>query len=113
MQRTGGTGGSHGPGQVRISRKKVSFQFSLLDDVGFSDSLLRFQAVRGLAVGKLEIVLQSLLKTYCLPCLYYGLESFDMIRSEMNKLNVPIMRAFNKIFHVFDKNSVQLCMYYC
>ena len=45
--------------------------------------------------------------------LYYGLESFDMTRSEMDKLNVPIMRAFNKIFHVFDKNSVQLCRFYC
>ena len=43
----------------------------LLDDFGFSDSLLRFQAVGGLAVRKLEIVLQSLLKSYCLPCLYY------------------------------------------
>ena len=59
-----------------------------------------------------RICLPSLLKSYCLP-LYYGLESFDMTRSEMNKLNVPIMRAFNKIFHVFDKNSVQLCIYYC
>ena len=34
-----------------------------------------------------------------------------MTRSEMDKLNVPIMRAFNKIFHVFDKNSVQLIVY--
>ena len=60
-----------------------------------------------------ETVLQSLLKSYCLPCLYYGLESFDMTRAETDKLNVPIMRAFNKIFHVFDKNCVQLCMFYC
>ena len=60
-----------------------------------------------------ETVLLSLLKSYCLPCLYCGLESFDMTRAEMDKLNVPIMRAFNKIFHVFDKYSVQLCMYYC
>ena len=50
-----------------------------------------------------ETVLQSLLKSYCLPCLYYGLGSFDMTRSEMNKLNVPIMVAFNKIFHVLTR----------
>ena len=72
-----------------------------------------FNSIFSKASKSSETVLQSLLKSYCLPRLYYGLESFDMTRSEMNKLNVPIMRAFNKIFHVFDKNSVQLCMYYC
>ena len=30
-----------------------------------------------------------------------------------NKLNVPLKRAFNKIFGVYDNNTVNHCMYYC
>ena len=30
-----------------------------------------------------------------------------------NKLNVPLKGAFNKIFGVYDNNTLNHCMYYC
>ena len=60
-----------------------------------------------------DIILLSLLNSFCLPCLYYGLEPFDMNVTTGKKLNVPLKRAFNKIFGVYDNNTVNHCMYYC
>ena len=72
-----------------------------------------FNSILSRASKSGDIVLLSLLNSFCLPCLYYGLEPFDMNATTGNKLNVPLKRAFNKIFGVYDNITVNHCMYYC
>ena len=44
-----------------------------------------------------------------LPCLTYSLEALSLNKTELINLNHPWTRAFEKIFHTFDKNVIKQC----
>jgi hypothetical protein len=59
-----------------------------------------------------ENVIVSLVKSFCLPTLLYGLEAVDLTKTDIRKLETPIIRAFAKIFKSYDSSMIQWCMYY-
>ena len=71
-----------------------------------------FNAIYGKAYKSSENIILSLVKTYCLPGLFYGLEALDLNKSELTGLNTPIVRAFAKIFKTFNNDTLKWCMFY-
>jgi len=57
-----------------------------------------------------EIVVIELLKTKCLPILYYGLEVCPINRTEQNPLNYVLHTSFRKIFRTRSTDVVLHCM---
>ena len=53
-----------------------------------------------------------LMKVNCLSAMLHNLESVILNRSDLNKLNFSLGRAFVKIFHIRDNISVKWCEYY-
>jgi hypothetical protein len=53
-----------------------------------------------------------LMKSNCLSALLYNLESINLSKTDINNLKFPIFRAFMKIFHTDDKESINWCQYY-
>ena len=59
-----------------------------------------------------ESVVVSLLKTCCIPILMYSVESIDLNKTELNRLQNPVSLAFGKIFKTFDNSTIRSCMFY-
>ena len=59
-----------------------------------------------------ENVIISLMKSYCLPAMYYGLEAVDLNQSDINSLDTPIKRGLGKIFKTYDSDVLQWTMFY-
>ena len=57
-------------------------------------------------------VILSLLSSYCLPVLIYGIECIFINAREMQRLDLAYSRAFMKIFSSFDKMVIMQCQYY-
>ena len=53
-----------------------------------------------------------LMKVNCLSAMLYNLESVVLNKSDLNKLEFSLGRAFVKIFHIRDCNSLNWCKYY-
>ena len=51
----------------------------------------------------------QLIFTNALPVLTYGIEALLLNKSELQSLNHPWIRCFEKIFHTFDKTVVKQC----
>ena len=52
------------------------------------------------------------MKVNCLTAMLYNLESVVLNRSDLNKLEFSLGRAFVKIFRIRDSNSLNWCKYY-
>jgi len=85
-------------------------------EVGHSISILRsfyraFNSMLGkVANASSEIVVIELLKTKCLPILYYGLEVCPINRTQQNSLNYVLHTSFRKIFRTRSTDVVLHCM---
>ena len=53
-----------------------------------------------------------LLKSNCLSVLLFNLESVNLTKTNLNNLDFPLHRAFIKIFHVKESNSILWCQYF-
>ena len=72
-----------------------------------------FNAVFG-KVGRVasEAVTVELLKTKCLPVLYYGLEACPLNKSDVKSLDYVLYSSFSKIFCTNCKDIINDCMVY-
>jgi len=70
-----------------------------------------FNAIFG-KVGRLasEEVIIQLLRTKCLPVLYYGLEACPVTKAQTKLLESTIHNCFRKIFSTRDQVVVYHCM---
>ena len=59
-----------------------------------------------------EFLITSLLKTFCVPVILYGLEAFSFNTSNLRALDTPLYNAMAKIFKSFDHNTLNWCMFY-
>ena len=54
----------------------------------------------------------SLIDSFCVPLLSYGIESLNTRQSDYNYLDAAYNAAFSKIFSTYDKNIIKYCQYY-
>ena len=59
-----------------------------------------------------DIVILHLTRTFCLPILLYGLESFTVSRSCLNAIEFCWNRAMFKIFNTGSRDNVNYVLYY-
>ena len=76
-----------------------------------------FRALNGI-FGKIgthssTLVTLSLINSYCVPVLTYGIESINATRAVYNVLDNAYMQAFAKLFGSFDKSVLKNCQFYC
>ena len=76
-----------------------------------------FRALNGI-FGKIgtkssAIVTLSLIRSFCVPILAYGIEALNVSRSMYNVLEAAYSAAFSKIFSTFDKEIIKQCQFYC
>ena len=57
-------------------------------------------------------VILSLIKTFCMPTLLYGIEALNLNVSTLSNLDSPLRQAFYKVFKTFDKVTINYCMFY-
>ena len=60
-----------------------------------------------------HMVAVHLIKSYCLPSMLYGCETWSINRSDMRTLDIAWNNAFRKIFNAFWRESVKPLLYYC
>ena len=60
-----------------------------------------------------EMTALHLIKTYCLPCLMFGCEIWNLSGNSMHRLNVAWNNCFRHIFQGFWRESVKTLQYYC
>jgi hypothetical protein len=58
-------------------------------------------------------VILSLVNSFCLPVLLYGIEAFPVNAKMFNCLENAFKTAFAKIFSTFDKTVILNCQYFC
>lgn len=75
-----------------------------------------FRSLNGIIskVGNLSspVVIISLVESYCLPILLYGLEGLSLNKSLTEQLDAAYSQLYTKLFKTFDKTSIYLCQYY-
>ncbi|MFZ2538607.1 MAG: reverse transcriptase domain-containing protein, partial [Oscillospiraceae bacterium] len=71
-----------------------------------------FNSIYGKISKANETLIVSLIKSYCIPSLMFGLEAFDLNISQLRSLDSPLFLAFAKLFKTFDKGTINNCMYY-
>ena len=75
-----------------------------------------FQAANGIfaKIGTLSspAVLISLVDSFCVRILCYGMESFNLSKTNYNKLDAAQSAIFFKVFSCSDKQNVCWCQYY-
>ena len=54
----------------------------------------------------------SLVSTFCMPTLLYGIEALNLNVSTLSNLDSPVRQAFYKVFKTFDKVTIDYCTYY-
>ena len=57
------------------------------------------------------VLLCSLINSFCVPILMYGLESVIINTKTKNSLENAYSQAFMKIFKTFDKNIISICQF--
>ena len=100
-------------------RRKRNFQFPVwlgtpgnMKRICESKAFYRaFNAIFG-KVGCLatEDVIIQLLRTKCLPVLYYGLEACPVTKAQTKSLDYALRSCFSKIFSTRDQVVVHHCM---
>ena len=76
-----------------------------------------FSALNGV-FGKIGVkssifVLISLINSFWVPVLLYGMECFNFSLSMYNTLESAFSNAFYKIFNSSDKNVIRQCQFFC
>ena len=71
-----------------------------------------FNAIYSKIFKSNENLILTLVNTYCIPALYYGLEAVDLNLSDADSLDQPIMRALGKVFKTYDRSVLHWCMFY-
>jgi len=66
-----------------------------------------------LGYGRDEMLAVFLAKTYCLPMLLYGCETWHMSSSEKHKLDVAWNNCFRKFFNACWRESAKPLLFYC
>ena len=66
-----------------------------------------------LGYGRDEMLAVFLAKTYCLPILLYGCESWRMSSSDKHKLDVAWNNCFRNIFNACWRESAKPLLFYC
>ena len=54
----------------------------------------------------------SLVKTFCMPTLWYGIEALNLNGFTLNNLDSPLRQTFYEVFKIFDKVTIDYCLYY-
>jgi hypothetical protein len=57
-------------------------------------------------------LLLSLIDTFCMPVLLYGMEAVSLLKSERNTLDFVYSTVFCKLFHVKENHTISLCQFY-
>ncbi len=55
----------------------------------------------------------SLIDSFCVPLLSYGVEALRLRKSDYNTLDAAYSAAFSKIFASYDKSMIRSCQHYC
>ena len=71
-----------------------------------------FNAIYSKIFKSNENLILTLVNTYCIPALYYGLEAVDMNLSDADSLDQLIMRALGNVFKTYDRSVLHWCMFY-
>ena len=74
-----------------------------------------YKAANGIfsKIGNLQPdVILSLIKSYRLPVLLYGVESVALNRAELTRLAHPMQTVFTKIFKTYNKDILNQCHYF-
>ena len=66
--------------------------------------------LRNAELHKHTINIIQLLKTKCLPVVYYGLEACPVNRDQARSLDYAVYSCFRKIFATTDQSVVEQCM---
>ena len=66
-----------------------------------------------LSTARDEMLAVHLVKTYCLPVLLYGSETWSLSSSDKYKLNISWNNCFRRIFNGFWRESVKPMLFYC
>ena len=59
-----------------------------------------------------ELLIVSIVKTFCVPTVMYSVEALDLNASQLNSLDFLMFQAFGKIFKTTDRDTLNWCMYY-
>ena len=59
------------------------------------------------------MVTLSLIDSFCVPLLSYGIESFNMRKADYNYVDSVYDAAFAQIFTSYDTNIIRNCQFYC
>ena len=89
---------------------KSSMKFSVDLKDSRSNFYKSFNAIYSKVSRANEEVILSLMKSFCLPSLLYGIEALHLTASDLNCLDAPIFQAFYKIFKTHNKVTINYCM---
>ena len=75
-----------------------------------------FQAANGI-FGKIGLraphnLILSLIDTFCIPVLLYGVEAMPFIKTDRNALDFTYSTTFFKMFYVKEAATIRLCQFY-
>ena len=58
-------------------------------------------------------IILSLIDSFCIPILTYGMDVIKIKKSELNRLESAYSAAFAKVFGSFDASVIRNCQFYC
>ena len=58
-------------------------------------------------------VIFSLIDSFCIPVILYGLETFQLCKKQRKSLNRSYSGIFGIVFKTFDENTILNCQYHC
>ena len=91
---------------------KSSIKFAVDSKHSRSGFYKSFNAIYSKVSRAKENVILSLVKTFCMPTLLYGIEALNLNVSTLSNLDSPLRQAFYKVFKTYDKVTIDYCMYY-
>ena len=91
---------------------KSSSKFSVDLKDSRSNFYKSFNAIYSKVSRANEDVILSLVKSFCIPSLMYGIEALHLNASDLNSLDTPMFQALYKIFKTYDKVTASYCMFF-
>jgi len=58
-------------------------------------------------------VILSLVNTYCMPILTYGIDALNLSNAMYSTLDKAYCAVYSKIFSTYDRSVIKQCQYYC
>ena len=59
-----------------------------------------------------EVLIASLVNTFCVPAMMFGFEAFSLNASNVRAIDKPMYNAMGKIFKTFDHTILDSCLYF-